>query len=55
MGGRMTPELERLEHEIFKHRRVRRIGLIREAWAAYMKTLEPKEPWWKRWLRRQEK
>lgn len=44
---KMSPELQALETEIFKGRKDRRIGLIREAWAAYMKTLEPK-PWWRR-------
>ena len=37
----MTPELKALENEIFKYRPARRIRLIREAWAAYMATLEP--------------
>ena len=44
----MKPELKALEAEIFKGRKDRRIGLIRGAWAVYMKTLEP---WWKRWLK----
>jgi len=37
----MTPELKALENEIFKPRSTRRISLIREAWAAYMATLDP--------------
>ena len=42
----MNPELRRLETEIFYDRKLRRIEAIREAWAAYMKTLEkPKKNW----------
>lgn len=48
----MNEQLKALEAEIFKHRKTRRIGRIREAWAAYMKSLElaPCQlyPWWKR-------
>ena len=45
----MIPELQRLETEIFYDRKLRRIDAIREAFAAYMKTIAPKEPWWKFW------
>ena len=48
-GEIMNEQLKALEKEIFKGRRDRRIGLIREAWAVYMKTLE--RPWWKRCLK----
>ena len=41
-----SKELRELETEIFRYRKERRIGLIREAFAAYLKTLE--NPWWKR-------
>ena len=45
----LTPELKALEAEIFKHRKVRRIGLIREAWAAYLDALEePKLSTWEK-------
>ena len=37
----MNEQLKRLETEIFYDRSLRRIDAIREAWAAYMKTLEP--------------
>ena len=51
----MTPELKALENEIFKSRSTRRIGRIREAWAAYMATLEPPDTLGRRvvdWLKR---
>jgi len=50
-----TPELKLLETEIFKPRSRRRIGLIREAWAAYMATLEPPDTLGRRvvdWLKK---
>jgi len=37
----MNSELRRLETEIFYARELRRIDAIREAWAAYVRTLEP--------------
>ena len=46
----MNEQLKRLETEIFYDRELRRIDAIREAWAAYVKTLEPVESWWKRCL-----
>ena len=51
----MTPELRRLETEIFYDRSLRRIDAIREAWAAYVKTLEPPDSLGRRlvdWLNR---
>ena len=42
-GGTMNEQLKRLETEIFYDRKLRRIAEIREAWAAYVKTLEPKD------------
>ena len=39
----LTPELRRLETEIFYDRKLRRIDAIREAWEAYMKSLEPQD------------
>uniref|UniRef100_A0A6H1ZGN8 Uncharacterized protein n=1 Tax=viral metagenome TaxID=1070528 RepID=A0A6H1ZGN8_9ZZZZ len=39
----MTPELKRLEMEVFKSRKDRRIKNIREAFAAYCRSLEPKK------------
>ena len=47
----MNPELRRLETEIFYDRKLRRIEAIREAWAAYMKTLEkPKRKGFISWM-----
>lgn len=48
----MTPELKALELEIFKKRKDRRIKNIREAFAAYCRSLEkPREPTWVRFWR----
>jgi len=51
----MNEQLKRLETEIFYARELRRIDAIREAWAAYVKTLEPPDPLCYRvidWLKR---
>ena len=39
----MNEQLRRLETEIFYDRKLRRIDAIREAWVAYVKTLEPED------------
>ena len=46
-----TNELERLEVWIMSKRHKGRHGKIVSAWKAYLKTLERKEPWWKKWLK----
>jgi len=51
----MNEQLKTLENEIFKSRSTRRIRLIREAWAAYMATMEPPDTLGRRvvaWLKR---
>ena len=51
----MNEQLKRLETEIFYARELRRIDAIREAWAAYVKTLEPPASLGRRvidWLKR---
>jgi len=51
----MNEQLKRLETEIFYDRRLRRIDAIREAWAAYVRTLEPPASLGRRvidWLKR---
>jgi len=51
----MNEQLKTLENEIFKPRPTRRISLIREAWAAYMATLDPPDTLGRRvvdWLKR---
>jgi len=51
----MNEQLRRLETEIFYARELRRIDAIREAWAVYVRTLEPPDSLGRRvvdWLKR---
>ncbi|MFA5323997.1 MAG: hypothetical protein WC373_15095 [Smithella sp.] len=50
-GIEWTPALRRLEDEIFKSKRDRRIDNIRMAWGVYLKTLEKKSWLKKLWER----